>query len=251
MPATPFNVSTPDPAPMISQVPQFNVSDPEPAPMISQLPIPPQRRDWNPPPEGWSRNYSEPVPTAAAATGMNAKSLKEAQEAVEMAMRFQGMRGFQDDLAKGVAPGRALLNNARNIFFNSPAALVQAIHQSTPFAAGPVQGQHVLDPKTKKPIPGYFAVPGQGGAMNIRQVADPEDPAAKKALDWHLGRIKASLKEQGLLRAFPVGSKTRTDAEVEIARLETEANNLLHGKAGAEEKVKKRLLKWTPNGFVE
>lgn len=114
----------------------FQVSDPEPAPMIlPQAPLPgradfPGALGGNQDAAGDYRSYAEP--TAAPDAGMKQGDLKSAEAAVAMAMRFQGMRGFQEDVAAGMPQEQAILKHGPKMFFNTPQSYTRALKLAKP-----------------------------------------------------------------------------------------------------------------------
>lgn len=187
----------------------------------------PGRADWGPaqPPADSYRTYNEPPQDI----GMSPKNLKDAEGAIAMAMRFQGMRGFQDDLASGVAPDQALLKNAQKIFFNAPSALGAAVGRIAnippPFTPGPVQAQPVLHPVTKQPIRGLYSAPSKGGAVNIGAIPGEGVPKADNyARNFKLSRLGKEIDE--LNKAVLGATKTQkvgVQAALDAKRAEAEA----------------------------
>ncbi len=218
----PFQVSDPEPAPMMMGSPQqMQVSDPEPAPMIgaesltpATPPAPmmgmPAGRETIPfawqqsqsgalqAPSGDYRTFNEPEPGPG---GMKASDLKEAMAIVQSAMRFQGARGLAEDLQRGVPLEQSLLKHGEKLFAGHetmlPGALSKAQSQITPSMSS-VMGIPVLHPTTKEPIENLVAIPGKGGGMHIENLAprgaSPENQLAKEARSHEAKLITTELE---------------------------------------------------------
>lgn len=76
------------------------------------------------------RSYAEPE--QAAGPGIKPADLKAAEGAVAMAMRFQGMRGFQEDVAAGMPQEQAILKHGPKMFFNTPQTYTRALKLAKP-----------------------------------------------------------------------------------------------------------------------
>lgn len=77
---------------------------------------------------GDPRSYAEPPPAPSAS--MTPQMLKQAQDAVAAAMRFQGSRAFSEDVQAGTPPEVAILKHGPKMFFNNPAGYATALKNS-------------------------------------------------------------------------------------------------------------------------
>lgn len=246
------------------------VSDPPPAPMMTSGITPPPlpgRADFpgaQPPPGAW-QTYNEPVPTSSQG-GMNPKAIKEAEAAVQAALRFQGMRGFQQDVQSGLAPDQAILKHGPKMFVGNPGAFVSAMHRLAPPPAsetGPAQTVPAVD-ANGIPVPGVHILRSPHGYHVIHDPASTENKQAAEGRKFRLGQIKEDLKAaKSALAGMPAASPKRAAAQKEVTRLEAAAEQLLGGSnatkavaaagagAGVMVKNKKTGQKFTYRGSRE
>lgn len=242
----------------------MQVSDPAPAPMMGVAPFRadfPGATQQQPgggalvSPSGDVQTFNEPQPGPG---GLKASDLKSAMEAVQAAMRFQGARGFSEELQRGTPPEQALLKHGDKMFYNAPAAFASALGRlkNSQADTGPIMGVPVIDPATQQAIPGVTAVRGQGGAMHsfVDKGNTEEKSLAREARRFKASQLKSQIKDaETALSSIPAASPRRAEAEATLAKLKEGADALYkpavpesdkaeHRKAG-QELVKKHPTK--------
>lgn len=211
----------------------FQVSDPEPAPMMGMAPPLPGRADFPgaQPPPGWTRTYNEPQ---APPMAVDPRMIKEAEGAVRSALQFQGMRGFQEAVQNGVEPQKALLQFGPRMFAGNPNAFMGSLARLSrantgAMDTGPVQTVPALD-TAGNPIPGTHILRSQRGFHVIKEPPPVKDKQAEEGHKFEVSQIKDDLKtakkEADRLKKLPLGSPLRTAAEKEVVRLRTVAQGL-------------------------
>lgn len=197
--------------------------------MVPPQPVLPGRADFNPAPVGWMRTYNEPIPTSSQG-GMDPKALKEAEAAVAAAMRFQGMRGFQQDVEGGLTPDKAILKHGPKMFYNNPDGFALALHRlaATPESdTGPAQTVPALD-ASGVPVPGVHILRSANGFHVIHDPASMENKQLTEGRKFQLSQLKDDLKAaKAALAVLPAASPRRAMAQAEVARLQQAAQQLL------------------------
>jgi hypothetical protein len=170
---------------------------------------------------------------------MTPQMLAEAQRAVTSALRFQGNRMFQEDVAKGMAPEQALLKNGSNIFAGDPTGLVNSVHmarmaQNRQAAMGPIRTAPVLD-EEGNPRPNMFGTMGPSGSISIHTVPKRETEQQRlerEAADQELKAINERLAKHESDRPMNKSVPRYADWVARKAELQKERADFL-GRSGA------------------
>lgn len=216
-----------------------------PAPVDPQPALPlPGRADFMPtmPAPGLQRSWAEPQGHATG--GPNAKDLAAAQHAVMQAMKFQGLRSYQEDLAMGMPPEQALLKNGHKMFPDNPAQFVHALTLAKPKMpmTGPVQASPVVD-ENKIPIKGHYLIQTpEGHFHSITATPSMEDMQAKRGQAWDQSLLKpqiiAAMKR---MQDEDVGTARYNAAKKEVDDLTAKADKVL-GRSKAS-----KVLRYNPD----
>lgn len=178
---------------------------------------------------GAVRSYAEPIQTSSQG-GMDPKAIKEAEAAVAAAMRFQGMRGFQQDVESGLTPDKAILKHGPKMFYNNPDGFALALHRlaATPETdTGPAQTVPALD-ASGVPVPGVHILRSANGFHVIHEPPSVENKQLAEGRKFRLGQVEDDLKAaKAALVGMTAASPRRVMAQAEVARLQQKAEELL------------------------
>lgn len=167
---------------------------------------------------------------------MDPKAIREAEAAVAAGLRYQGMRGFQQDVEGGLAPDKAILKHGAKMFFNNPQGLALALHRlaATPASdTGPAQTVPALD-ASGVPVPGVHILRSPHGFHVIHEPPSVENKQAAEGRKFHLSQIRDDLKAaRKALADLPALSANRPAAQAEVSRLQQSAEQLLGAKPAA------------------
>lgn len=216
-----------------------------PAPVNPQPALPlPGRADFMPnmPAPELQRSWAEPQGPATG--GPNAKDLAAAQHAVMQAMKFQGLRSYQEDLAMGMPPEQALLKNGHKMFPDNPAQFVHALTQAKPKMpmTGPVQTSPALD-ENQMPIKGTHIVrTATGGFHIIHDAPSMEDKQAKVGQTFDLHQLNVDLiAAKKRMASEDIGSARYNAAKKEVGDIKAQADSVL-GRSKSS-----KLLRYNPD----
>jgi hypothetical protein len=178
--------------------------------------------------------WAQPKPAPQATDQLDPRMMQEAysklpiaqaEKAVAAAIRFQGMRGYQEDLRNGVAADQALARHAPMMFWQSPGSTMTSMMKAmtpprmTPYQQGALDlARQRLQAQQQKPA----MTPYQQEQINLRkQALAGAIPRLTPGDTVRLGQIKADM---GILEKqienAPRGSKEQEGLQTERDRLQ-------------------------------
>lgn len=116
--------------------------------------------------------------------------IADAEKAISTAIRFQGLRGYEQDIRSGLTPEQALLRNGPRMFYSHPSAIAPMMRESRP----------AFVPQWVAPtggVPGYFRTGQRGSGVSFPPAStipfEPSErtlPSGTKLIETSRGRYQ-------------------------------------------------------------
>lgn len=136
----------------------------------------------------------------------------QAQKATVAAMKLQGQRGYQADLAAGKPAHEALAKWAPMMFYENPQVFAGAVRQSFT-QPRPAPRWVPADPSTG--APGHFE--SATGTIHVPTVQKPAEPA-KTAVETYGGKSFLRVEQGGKTTFHPIQSPEKPGALTQVER---------------------------------
>lgn len=136
----------------------------------------------------------------------------QAQKATVAAMKLQGQRGYQADLAAGKPAHEALAKWAPMMFYEHPQVFAGAVRQSF---TQPRPAPRWVPPDPSTGAPGHFE--SSTGTIHVPTIQKPAEPA-KTAVETYGGKSFLRVEQGGKTTFHPIATPEKPGALTQVER---------------------------------